>query len=109
MRWRLGRGVRLRALSKRTRGEEKGDQSNKRLHVHFPFAFSPISTIRRMASGRLGSSSVALARVLSAWRARQSCEMPGFVNQEEVVRIVEVFSREILSGELELNFIVADG
>jgi hypothetical protein len=35
--------------------------------------------------------------------------MPGFVNQEEVARIVEVFSREILSGELELNFIVADG
>jgi hypothetical protein len=35
--------------------------------------------------------------------------MPGFVNQEEVARIVEVFSCEILSGELELNFIVADG
>jgi hypothetical protein len=76
------------------------------------FALSPISTSRRIASGWLGSlfcGARSVMFVLSAWRARQAREMPGFVNQEEVVRIVEVFSREILSGELQLNFVVADG
>jgi hypothetical protein len=34
--------------------------------------------------------------------------MSRFVNQEQVSCVVEVFSREILSGELELDSIVAD-
>ena len=42
------------------------------------------------------------------WRAHQAGEMSRFVNQEKVSCVVEVFSREILSGELELDSIVAD-
>jgi hypothetical protein len=41
-------GLRLGTLSKCcTDGEENTGQSDKHLHDHFPFAFSPISTSRR--------------------------------------------------------------
>ena len=65
-----------------------------------------IKTLRRRAVGRRGASKNSCPGL--SWRAHQAGEMSRFVNQKKVSRVVEVLSREILGGELELNFIVAD-
>ena len=47
-------------------------------------------------------------RIVSSRRTGHVREMSILVYQEKVMRVVEVFSREIFGGKLELNFVVAD-
>jgi hypothetical protein len=39
--------------------------------------------------------------------ARQPHEVAGFVNEEQIARVVKILTLEILGPELELDFIVA--
>ena len=44
----------------------------------------------------------------SSRRTGHVCEMSILVYQEKVMRVVEVFSREVVSGKLKLNFVGAN-